>query len=596
MGKAQSRPTAGFASRHTRVLAAFALFLVLAMPLAGTWPDQNAGAQVIWDFWVASDMDLYGNDQTIRLFGSIGYAIADHPIVIQVFDERNNLVDLDQVQTDSSGGFEATVGPIRDDGSYTVHAKHEFAGSTWTTFTIGLPPEAVSVEAPQEPVPEAGDAPPETEDAVPPVRETSPRAPMTGVVTVLHCMFEGPKFIISGLVLDGDVDPVCIMLSTALITLLIILIPWSVYRRRRRKRQAKYEETMPSGRDVAREPQPETGAEPSSVPTRGGTGAFPPEAVRESAKPQEISPDHGAVDSSRQKAAVGEFPQKTPQPGRRAGSSPLSKPVETAPTQKRKPAVKAAAPAVQKAPDRASVWQVGKTGVAAKLKGKLVAFDTNICIRYMCAKFLDDGEMSDKARDFFGEKQEAEMVPDIPDCIDAALKGGAVRLPWKTITEFDGVINGFITRDKKMDEDDKQKLEKARLFKIIFESREISAHGDITIESKPDDLVNVEKMFDGFAKSTHPGMKKKMAKVYQKRLDKANKNKDKAKIAEVERARADKKFPLGEGDKEILAAVLTNSTKPGPICLITMDGDFTRFVGEIREKIGIEIVSGFQNQ
>ena len=52
-----------------------------------------------------------------------------------------------------------------------------------------------------------------------------------------------------------------------------------------------------------------------------------------------------------------------------------------------------------------------------------------------------------------------------------------------------------------MDEDDKQKLEKAGLFKIIFESHEISAHGDITIGPKSDDLVNVEKMFDGFAKA-----------------------------------------------------------------------------------------------
>ena len=46
-----------------------------------------------------------------------------------------------------------------------------FAGSTWTTFTIGQPPEAVLEEAP-EPVPETGDAPPETEDAVPTVEET----------------------------------------------------------------------------------------------------------------------------------------------------------------------------------------------------------------------------------------------------------------------------------------------------------------------------------------------------------------------------------------------------------------------------------------
>ena len=36
-------------------------------------------------------------------------------------------------------------------------------------------------------------------------------------------------------------------------------------------------------------------------------------------------------------------------------------------------------------------------------------------------------------------------------------------------------------------------------------------------DPKPNDLVKVEKMFDGFAKSdTHPGMKKKMAKVYTK--------------------------------------------------------------------------------
>ena len=595
MGKAQSWPTAGVASRRTRVLAAFALFLVLAMPLAGTWPDQSASAQVIWDFWMESDMDLYGNDQTIRLFGNIGYAIADHPIVIQVFDERNNLVDLDQVQTDSSGGFEATVGPIRDDGSYTVHAKHEFAGSTWTTFTIGQPPEAVLEEALQEPVPETGDAPPETEDAVPPAQETSPRAPMIEVETVLHCTAEGLNFIMSGFVPDGDVEPVCIILPAAFISLLVIVALLILYGFRWRGRQAEHKGTMPSGRDGQREPQPETGAESSSVPTRG-TGAFPPqEAVRESVKSQEQPPDHGAVVRSSQKAAGGGFPQKKPQSGHRTDSSSLSKPVETAPTQKRKPAVKAAAPAVQKAPDRASVRQVGKTGVAAKLKGKLVAFDTNICIRYMRAKFLDDGEMSDKARDFFGEEQEAEMVPDIPDCIDAALKGGAVRLPWRTITEFDGVINGFITRDKKMDEDDKPKLEKARLFKIIFESREISAHGDITIGPNPDDLVKVEKMFDGFAKSTHTGMKKKMEKVYQKRLDKANEDKDEAKIAKVERARADKKFPLGKGDKEILAAVLTNSTEPEPICLITMDGDFTRFVGEIRASIGIEIVSGFQD-
>ena len=373
-----------------------------------------------------------------------------------------------------------------------------------------------------------------------------------------------------------------------------MLVVWLAYRLYRRKRQTGHKGTMPSGRDGQREPQPETVEKLPSVSTRGGTGAFPPqEAVRESVKSQEQPPDHGAVVRSSQKAAGGRFPQKTPQSDHRTDSSSLSKPVETAPTQKRKPAVKAATSAVPKAQDRASVQQVGKTGFAAKLEGKRVAFDTNICINYMCVRFLDDDGMSDKARDFFMKRKSGKMYPDIPDCIDAALKDGAVRLPWKTITEFNGVINGFITRDKKMDEDDKQKLEKARLFKIIFESYEISAHSDITIGPNPDDPVNVEKMFDGFAKSTHPGMKKKMEEVYQKRLDKADK--DKAKIAEVERARADKKFPLGKGDKEILAAVLANSTQPSPICLITMDSDFTRFVGEIREMIGIEIVSGFQD-
>ena len=149
MNKALSRLIVGVASRHTRVLAAFALFFVLVMPLAGTWPDQSASAQGTWDFWMESDMDLYGNDQTIRLFGNIGYAIADHPVAIQVFDERNNRVDLDQVQTDSSGDFEATVGPIPDDGSYIVQAEHEFAGSAWTTFAIGqlqLPGEGLGKE------------------------------------------------------------------------------------------------------------------------------------------------------------------------------------------------------------------------------------------------------------------------------------------------------------------------------------------------------------------------------------------------------------------------------------------------------------------
>ena len=75
------------------------------------------------------------------------------------------------MQTDSSGDFEATVGPIPDDGSYMVQAEHEFAGSAWTTFAIGQLqlPEAVQ-EA-------EGQTVPETEDVVPlPAAETGDAA------------------------------------------------------------------------------------------------------------------------------------------------------------------------------------------------------------------------------------------------------------------------------------------------------------------------------------------------------------------------------------------------------------------------------------
>ena len=509
MGKAQSRPTAGVASRHTRVLAAFALFLVLAMPLAGTWPDQNAGAQGAWDFWMESDMDLYGNNQTIRLFGNIGYAIADHPVSIKVVDERNNIVKLGQAQTDASGDFEATVGPIPDDGSYIVQAEHEFAGSAWTTFTIGQLqlPEAVQ-EAEGQTVPEPEDVAPlpaaETGDAAIQSEQPTEREIITDIAD------DSEDWIQFLLILAWGHPYTTTALVVSIIVIIIITI-FIVRRTGRAKRRKARIASVPQHRPVARADAP--AAQTSAV-------------------------------------------------------------------------LKAARPATA---------QAGKTDLAAKLEGKLVAFDTNICINYMCVRFSYDDEMSDKARDFFRERMSTNMVSGVPDCIDAALKDGSVRLPWKTIKESNGVIKGFI-RDGKMETVDKPKLEKVRLFKIIFESHEISAHGDITIGPKSDDLVNVEKMFDGFAKSTHPGMKKKMENVYQKRLDKANKDKDEAKIAEVERAKADKKFPLDKGDGEILAAVLTNSTKPRPICLITMDGDFTRFVGEIRKSIGIEIVSGFQDQ
>ena len=74
MGKAQSRPTAGVASRHARVLAAFALFAVSAVLLAGTGHHWDAGAQASGGFWVEFDRDLYDGNQEIRLFGSIANA------------------------------------------------------------------------------------------------------------------------------------------------------------------------------------------------------------------------------------------------------------------------------------------------------------------------------------------------------------------------------------------------------------------------------------------------------------------------------------------------------------------------------------------
>ena len=73
-----------------------------------------------------------------------------------------------------------------------------------------------------------------------------------------------------------------------------------------------------------------------------------------------------------------------------------------------------------------------------------------------------------------------------------------------------------------MNLDDKQKLEKARLFEIIFESQRRSAHGDILMGSKADDLDRVKRMFNGFAEDTHPRMKEKMAGVYTKHLKAAN--------------------------------------------------------------------------
>ena len=467
MGKAQSWPTAGVASRRTRVLAAFALFLVLAMPLAGTWPDQSASAQVIWDFWMESDMDLYGNNQTIRLFGNIGYAIADHPVSIKVVDERNNIVKLGQAQTDASGDFEATIGPIPDDGSYIVQAEHEFAGSAWATFTIGQLqlPEAVQ-EAESQTVPEPEDVVPlpaaETGDVVPlPAAETGDAAAQSEqpteqeIITDIADDTEDWLQFLLMLAWGHPYTTIALAVSIMVIVLITIRIVRHIGRSKRRKA--------------------------------------------------------------------------------RIASVPQHRPVAKADT----PAARTSA--VLKA-ERPATPQAGKTGFAAKLEGKLIAFDTNICINYMCVRFLDDDGMSDKARDFFMESKSGKMYPDIPDCIDAALKDGTVRLPWKTVTEFVGNIDKFVKKEN-MNLNDKQKLEKARLFEIIFESQRRNAHGDILMGSKADDLDRVKRMFNGFAEDTHPRMKEKMAGVYTKHLNAANG--DEAKTAEVEKNRADKKIPPG---------------------------------------------------
>ena len=569
MGKAPSRPTTGLTSRHTRVLAALALFLVLAMPLAGTWPDQSASAQVIWDFWMESDMDLYGNDQTIRLFGNIGYAIADHPIVIQVFDERNNLVDLDQVQTDSSGGFEATVGPIRNDGSYTVHAKHEFAGSTWTTFTIGQPPEAVLEEAPQEPVPETGDAPPETEDAVPTVEETVQHAPMASEELLL--------------------------LPVALISLSVIIPLWLLHRFLRSETQAEHEEAMPPGRDGPREPQPETGARLPSVPTRG-MGAFPPqEAPRVRAKPQEQLPDHRAVVRSSLKAVGGGFPQKTPQSGYPIGSglrptvaeglSPLQE-LRTSGIGMSHVTTTVLTVADWKAV-RLEKMRTGKTGMAARLKGKFIVFDTNICISYMCGRLAQDMEMSSKARKLFNGPKGGDIDPDIPDCIDIALDEGRICLPTKTATEFYGSIQRFID-DKEIEWADRPKLKKSTLLDILLGGRRKGTH-NVTIKGfRSSDLDTVKGMYDGFAADTSPRMVRNMSAMYAKLMRRAKD--DETEIARINKMRANKESPLGDGDGKILATALTLSAKLKPLCLITMDSDMSHVAADIKDRIGIEII------
>ena len=541
MGKAQSWPIAGVASRRTRVLAAFALFAVSAVLLAGAGHHWDAGAQESGGFWMEFDRNLYDGNQTIRLFGSVGNARIDNPTVtIQVTNEITKNTFSEQVYVDRAGGFELVI-PSLSDALYNATVTHESAGSISTTFTIGQPPpEAVLEEAPQEPVPETEDVPPpKTEDIVPPVQETSPRAPMTEVETVLHCTAEGLNFIMSGFVLDGDVEPVCIILQAAFITLLIILALWSVNRRHRRKRQTGHKGAMPSGWD---------------------------------------GPD-----------------SETPQSGHHIGAPPLSKFVgEVAPIRKRKPAVKATALTASELRE----WEVVRQGMrearraatVAKLKGKYIVFDTNICINYMCVRFSQDMEMSPKAREMFNSRG-GDMEPDIPDCVDIALDEGRICLPTKTTTEFHGRIQELID-DKEIEWADRPKLKKSTLLDILLGGRKKDTH-NVTIKGfRGSDLDTVKGMYDEFAADTSPRMVRNMNKMYDKLI--GNANGDKTEIARIKKMKEDKKSPLGDGDAKILATALTLSAELKPLCLITMDGDMLRVARDIKDRIGIEIIGGYK--
>ena len=488
------------------------------------------------------DRDLYDGNQTIRLFGSVGNARIDNPTVtIRVSDEiTRNMTTSWQVYVDRTGGFELVIGS-RPDGPYMATATHESAGSISTTFTIGQPPpEAVLEEAPQEPVPETGDAPPETEGAVPPVQETSPHAPMTEVETVLHCTAEGLNFIMSGLVLDADIKPVCVMLSTAFITLLFVLVVWLVYRLYRRKRQTGHKGAMPSGWD---------------------------------------GPD-----------------SETPQSGHRIGAPPLSKFVgEVAPIRKRKPAVKATALTASELREwekvRQGMREARKAATVAKLKGKYVVFDTNICISYMCGRFAQDMEMSSKARKVFNGPKGGDMEPDMPDCIDIALDEGRICLPTKTTTEFYGRIQRFID-DKEIEWADRPKMEKSALLAILLGFRKKDTHNVIIKEFRSSDLDTVKEMYDKFAVDTSPRMVRNMNKMYAKLITKANG--DKTEIARIKKMKENKESPLGDGDAKILATALTLSAELKPLCLITMDGDMLKVARDIKDRIGIEIIGGYK--
>ena len=109
-----------------------------------------------------------------------------------------------------------------------MQAEHEFAGSAWTTFTIGQLPDCRFGGRAGAGARNGQDAPPEIEDAVPIVEETVQHAPMASEERLL--------------------------LPVALISLSVIIPLWLLHRFLRSETQAEHEEAMPSGRDEPREP------------------------------------------------------------------------------------------------------------------------------------------------------------------------------------------------------------------------------------------------------------------------------------------------------------------------------------------------------
>ena len=342
------------------------------------------------------------------------------------------------------------------------------------------------------------------------------------------------------------------------------------------------------------------GAKLPRVSIRGGMGAFPSQAaVKRRVKSQESPPDHRAVAHSSQKAVGGGFPQKTPQSGYPIGSGLRPNVAKgLAPLQELRTSgigMSHVATTVPTVADwkavRLEKIRTGKTGIAARLKGKFIVFDTNICISYMCGRFAQDMEMSSKARKLFNGPKGGNMDPDIPDCIDIALDEGRICLPTKTTKEFYGSIQRFID-DKEIEWADRPKLKKSMLLDILLGGRRKGTH-NVTIKGfRSSDLDTVKEMYDKFAVDTSPRMVRNMNTMYVKLIKKA-KN-DETEIARINKMREDKESPLGDGDGKILATALTLSAELKPLCLITMDSDMSHVAADIKDRIGIEIIGGYK--